>query len=478
MSAALKIAVLRANLTDRYFPAKHGVWDRVGRMLDGLGAELDVDVAVAGGEIADGATARRACDRARLDGADFILLVHGGFTMGDVAREVANCPLPTGVMAVPEPVRTGDVQLNNFVSLNMTMSIARGVRDLRNAPVAWFYGAPEDPALIGRLRTSLKALIAVKAFRGQRIGLVGGLAPTFYNMEVSTNALKERLGLEVVAHDMAEVTGRMAALPTERVDAELQAICAAAPAREVSDHQMALTAQCALALRDLAADGACDALAISDWPALQEHPGMHPGGAFTWLEEVDRLPCASEGDVLGAATQLLARAVTGRLGCLLDMTEPDLDTGRLLMWHGGGGPLFMADDAGAAWINHPMIGREAPDATKFGTIADFVFRPGPHTVFRVSREASAFFQMDANVVAQEPNGFDGCRGWMDDFRIAGEPASLGELIATVMAHGLEHHTVAVPGVHFPVLAEFAAWSGMRSLRRRPDRPHLAPEDFS
>ena len=70
MSAALKIAILRANLADRYFPAKHGVWDGVSQMLNRLGIDLDVDVTVACGEIADGATAPRACDRARLEATD------------------------------------------------------------------------------------------------------------------------------------------------------------------------------------------------------------------------------------------------------------------------------------------------------------------------------------------------------------------------------------------------------------------------
>lgn len=96
---------------------------------------------------------------------------------------------------------------------------------------------------------------------------------------------------------------------------------------------------------------------------------MHPGNAFSWLEEVDHIPVASEGDVLGALTQLLARALSGRL----------------LMWHGGG-PLYMADDKGAAWINHPMMGREVVAGPKFGGVADFVFQPGPHAIFGIDRD--------------------------------------------------------------------------------------------
>ncbi len=160
------------------------------------------------------------------------------------------------------------------------------------------------------------------------------------------------------------------------------------------------------------------------------------------------------------------------------MTEPDLTTGRLLMWHGGGGPLYMADDQGAAWINHPMIGRESPEAPKFAGVADFVFRPGAHSVFRIARDAGAFFHMTANVVAQDPSGFAGARGWMEDFRIADEPAGLKDVVATVMAHGLEHHFIALPGDHADVLAEFAAWAGLDLLGPRPKRSHLDRQDFT
>src|SRR5690606_21737659 len=98
-----------------------------------------------------------------------------------------------------------------------------------------------------------------------------------------------------------------------RVATEVAAMTAAATVAGVSEAQMRLSASAALALRDLAAAGGYDALAVSDWPALQENPGMHPGAAFTWIEESDRLPVASEGDILGAVTQLAAKALTGRV---------------------------------------------------------------------------------------------------------------------------------------------------------------------
>jgi L-fucose isomerase-like protein len=472
----LTIGLIRASLPT-YFPERHGVWGRAETALSELCERLGARMVMIPNVPMNGADTARALQMCRTEDVDFVLLLHGGFTMGDVARTIAASEFRAGFWSVPEPVRTGDVQLNNFVSLNMSMSIARGVRDLRARPVHWYHGAPESPALQTRLGTTIRALQAAKALDGARVGVVGGLAMTFYNMEVSTNALRSRLGVEVAHHDIHELTERMAGIDTGRAEAEVSAMSRAARIEGVSAAQMRLTARCALALRDMSATGGYAALAVSDWPALQADPGMHPGAAFTWLEEVDNLPVASEGDVLGAVSQLVAKALTDRVGYLLDLTEPDLDTGQMLVWHGGGGPLYLADGQGAAWINHPMIGRGTPEGPCFGAIANLVFRDGPVTLFRITRDGSALFRMTAQVQGRDPSGFFGCRGWLQELAISGEATSLADMISTVMAHGLDHHFVLIPDHHAASLAEFGAWTGMTPLHRVPMRDHLELADF-
>jgi L-fucose isomerase-like protein len=471
----LTVALLRASLPS-YFPDRHKVWDRAEAILATLCAAHGARLTILPGIPQDARETQATLDHAAAEGADFILCLHGGFTMGDVARTIAASPFRAGFWSVPEPIRTGDVQLNNFVSLNMSLSIARGVRDLTARPVQWYHGAPEDHALQRRLSHTLRALTAAKALEGARIGVIGGLAMTFYNMEVSTNALRTRLGIEVAHHDIHELTGRMAAQDAARITAEVTAMTTAAPVHGVSDPQMRLTAACALSLRDMAAG--YDALAVSDWPALQADPGMHPGAAFSWIETADNLPIASEGDVLGAVTQIVARSLSGQTGALLDMTEPDFDADRLLVWHGGGGPLHLADTAGATWINHPMIGRADPNGPRFGAIADYIFAPGPATLLRISRNGAALFTMGGTVVAQDPSGFDGCRGWLSAMTIAQDAAHVRDVVASVMGHGLEHHFVLIPGDHQPAALEFAGWTGMTPLRKRPFRDHLDAGDYA
>ncbi|WP_299737701.1 hypothetical protein [uncultured Roseobacter sp.] len=473
----MKLGLIRASLPS-YFPEKHGVWDAAEAALGSLCDAEDVALYVHADIPMDARQTETALAACREQDVDFILLLHGGFTMGDVGRTVAASEFRCGFWSVPEPVRIGDVQLNNFVSLNMSMSIARQVRDLSKHPAQWYHGAPKSADLQNKLRSTLRALKAAKSLNGARIGVVGGLAMTFYNMEVSTSGLRARLGVEVMHHDMHELTGRMAALDADRVAAEVTQMASAAEVSGVSDDQMALTARAALALLEIAKAGEYAALAVSDWPALQDDPGMHPGAAFTWLEERHNLPIASEGDVLGAVTQLIARSLTGRVGYLLDMTEPDLEAGQLLMWHGGGGPLYLANEKGAKWINHPMIGRGTEAGPIYGAISDLVFRDGPVTVFRVARNAGAFFGMTAWVAGRDPSGFTGCRGWLEDFEIDGQRADLEDVVASVMAHGLEHHFVLVPGDIAGVLTEFASWTAMDVLGWVPMRGHLDRRDFT
>ncbi|MEM7615428.1 MAG: hypothetical protein AAF245_10290, partial [Pseudomonadota bacterium] len=129
-------------------------------------------------------------------------------------------------------------------------------------------------------------------------------------------------------------------------------------------------------------------------------------------------------------------------------------------------------------INHPMIGRGTDAGPIYGAISDLVFQDGPVSVFRVARDAGALFQMRATVAGREPSGFTGCRGWLEGFEIDGTPASLEDTVATVMAHGLEHHFVLVPGDISAPLAEFGAWTGMETLGLRPMRGHLDARDFT
>ena len=286
---------------------------------------------------------------------------------------------------------------------------------------------------------------------------------TFYNMEVSITKLKSKFGIDVFSHDIHELTDKMSIQESDKVEKEILKILKLAPADKVSKEQLKLSSQAILSLRNIGDKNNYNALAVSDWPALQEISGMHPGAAFSVLEEIDKIPVASEGDILGAVTQVIAKSFTEKVGYLLDMTEPDLDNERLLMWHGGGGPLYLANKSGARWVNHPMIGRGTTKGPIYGTISDLIFKTGPVTVFRISENGKSIFHFNSEVQDINPNGFTGCRGWLGSFKMNNIKLTLNDLVETVMEHGIEHHFVLVPGDISGELNELQYWAGMKNL---------------
>ena len=154
--------------------------------------------------------------------------------MGDVALTFAESKFKLGFWSVPEPIRTGDIQLNNFVSLNMSMSIAKKVRDTQKYPIKWFHGNADSLEFIKKLSLTIKALKALKTLSNTRIGLIGGLAMTFYNMEVSSAKLKSKLGLNIINHDIHELTDKMSNQEVDKVEKEVKKMLSLAPADNVS----------------------------------------------------------------------------------------------------------------------------------------------------------------------------------------------------------------------------------------------------
>ena len=438
--------------------------DRLGRLGDELGFRL-----VAAKEaVVSGSEARVQVERLKSEGVDFLLVHHATFVMGDVIKELAGHGIPLGLWAHPEPETEGGILLNGFVSLDMSASIIK--RYLRDKRIGykWFYGDPAHTWLRDRLALTVNALRARKALASGTVGLVGGIAPTFYNFAFDERVIKDELGISVVQHELGEIFARVRGIDPGRNQAIRNAITERTDGRvTISDRDFEMTAAIYAALSDFAAEQQCEALAVSDWPAFQSELDIHPGFAFSWLEDQDRVPVASEGDVLGAATQLLMNATAANQTFLLDMAAIDTASDAVLMWHCGGSPLSLADDSGVQCINHSTLGRKVPNGRVTGAVSDLVFRHGPVTVGRLSDDGRSVFCFEADVIPAKSRGYDGCRGWISSFSVDGQNVQLGDIVNTVLSDGLEHHFGLVAGTHGAALREWAYWSGIRRVPISP-----------
>jgi hypothetical protein len=380
-----KIAYVGAHLPT-YYAHETGVFERSITGLERLGTELGFDLHIVREPLVTRAEGERVAAELEAAGVDLALLQNSTFVMGDVILPFVGRSFRLGLWATEEPTKEGPILLNNFVSLNLNAGILTRYLREQAVPFKWFYGEAEHPWFGPRLGVTVRALRSLKRLSEARVGFVGGLAPTFYNLAFDERKLRARFGSEVFAHELGELIARAHKVDDRAIREVVTDLTAAAEGRvEVSEEHMRLSASLYLAMREFAAENDYRALAISDWPQFQTEMGIHPGMAFSWLDERDRIPVASEGDVLGAVTMLILNEVSGSQSMLLDMNDLDFERQAALMWHCGGSPLHFADEAGVSWKNHSTLGRKVPGSVPMGVVADFVFQPQEATITRVER---------------------------------------------------------------------------------------------
>jgi L-fucose isomerase-like protein len=468
---------LRVGLVGAYFAnfdaVKLGVYDKSKEEMHSLARLFDFElVAVEQGvqSLEEAEQAARELDAA---GVDFLLIQTSSFSLGDVVLPLVDVDARLGLWFLPEPSFEGDIPLNSLTGFNLFASIIRLHLKERRIPFKWFFGMATDPGFQRRLEITTGALRALKRLNETRIGLVGGPAPTFLNLDYDAEAIAQRLGVQITVHPMEDVFRRVGTHTPGEVDEVVEAMTDRAAEVQVTGDWMARTARVTLALQDLASEGAYGALGVRCWPEFQsELGGIGPCAAVGWLNETG-LPTSCEGDVPGAISMLAAYHVSQAPVTMTDLVALAEEEGLIQMWHCGPSPASWADSAGQALTYHPTLDRaSAPEAPRSGVSSDLVFAPGPVTVARFSQSADELLLMAAEVVEGPTRGYPGSRGWLGHLRMNGEPLSIPDLIETMVHYGLEHHYPLARGDWTDTFRELAAWTGIRMLDRVPYRDHL------
>ncbi|GAB4546264.1 MAG: L-fucose isomerase-like protein [Anaerolineae bacterium] len=470
---------LKIGLAGTYFPnfdaLKLGVYEEAKKGLRDLAHSLDFDLVAVEEGIKSREEAERAARQLEAAAVDFLLVQASSFSLGDVILPLVDVNARLGLWFLPEPSFEGEIPLNSFTGFNLFASIIRLHLRERNLPFKWLFGMTNTPRFRRRLEITIRALSALKHLSQTRIGLIGGAAPTFLNLDYDAPSIAQRLGVGIEVHPMHDVFRRVAGYSESQVREVVQAMVARAAEVRVTDGWLARTGQVYLALRDLASEGAYGALGVRCWPEFQsELGGIGPCAAISWLNETG-LPVSCEGDVPGAISMLAAYHVSRAPVTMTDLVALAEEEGLVHMWHCGPSAPSWADEAGQALTYHPTLDRASPaGAPRSGVSSDLVFAPGPVTIARFSQSADKLLLMSAEVVEGPSRGYAGSRGWLANLRMNGEPMSIPDLIETVACYGLEHHYPLARGNWTDVFHELAAWAGIHVLERIPYQDYLIP----
>ena len=445
---------------------KLGVYEQSKQELRELAGGLGFELIAVDRPVQTQEEARAAADQLTAAGVDFLLVQSSSFSMGDVILPLVDVKARLGLWFLAEPAYDGDIPLNSFTGFNLFASIIRLHLKEKKRTFKWFFGPAAAPRFRRRLEVTVRALAALKQLGQTRIGLIGGAAPTFLNLEYDAPAIARRLGVQVEEQPMKAVFERVDRYPDSQVAEVVQAISSAASDIQVTPRWLERTGRVYLALRELADEGHYAALGVRCWPEFQSQlGGLGPCAAVSWLNETG-LPASCEGDVLGAISMLAAYYVSRAPVTLTDLVALAESEGLVQMWHCGPSPVSWADEAGQALTYHPTLDRASPpDAPKSGVSSDLVFAPGPVTIARFSQAADRLLLMSAEVVPGPSRGYAGSRGWLGNFRMAGQPLAIPDLIETISYYGLEHHYPLARGDWSDAFQELAAWTGIEVLQK-------------
>lgn len=403
---------------------------------------------------------------------DFTILVNASLPFGRVMLPLSKAKSRLGFWSLPEPTKSGVLQLNSFCGINLMGSLLSHYTSRSGVPGKWFYGDPDSPMFMERFLCTLRALQAVKGLATLRIGQIGGLANGFENMYADERDLERKFGTYLqTRHSVEEIVARAEKLPMERVKAEMDKARGEAKATRVPDAHFEKFARICLAFADFAAENRYDALAISCWSRFQEVYGIAVCGAMSRLNEAGIL-AVCEADIFSTVCMAAMKAMTGLKPALNDLVSLDESDGSINLWHCGVAPACWADDNGVAWDRHFNIGHyEGETWVGDGVVADMRFRPGRVTIANMGGRFDKLFVMTGDMMREKP-GYSGSSGWVENIMVNGTPVDIPVLIDTIVTRGLNHHYSTSYEDLTNEWNEFAAWMDLEIAGPVAYRPYL------
>lgn len=388
-------------------------------------------------------------------GADAIVVLMATFADSTLpAAVVGDAEVPVVLWGVPEP-RTGErLRLNSLCGINLAAYELRR----RGHDVRWLYVDPSDDSVGDMLGSALAGAPAADSgpsvdadgeagtrlaerLAGITVGLVGdppaGFTPCLADRAVlaATGSPRvDRVDLEALFERASDLdpTGahRLVDDLTGIEDRDPQAVDAAL--------------QLHLGLAALAEDRGWDGVATRCWPECFTEFGAAACAAQGLLADAG-VPATCEADVPGTLTALVLAEAAGTDPVVVDLVDVAED-GSMAFWHCGLAPESTAGEAAAA-VDHPNRG--------LPLLRQFRFRPGRVTVARLSASlGTPRLVIGGGEVLDRPRPYHGTSG------VVAMDRPGDEVLATVMAEGLDHHYGIVYG---DVRAELAGLAEVLGL---------------
>ncbi len=440
-----------------------------------LAGELGFELCALEEPLPDGAAAEAAKPKIEAMKPDLLLIQVSTFAAGEILIPLAETGLRIGLWGVPEVTDKGAIPNNSFCGINMYAGILH--QYLGYEPkFKWFYGDVKDELFLKRFAVTVKALSALKHLKGAKIGLVGGIAPGFYDFYYDARIAGKKLGVKIDdLLEFSDVKARAQAYSADEIRPEVEELRSeyVCIRDEMDDYHVETSARVYKAFVDLVKERGFDAVAISCWPKFRKEMGIVVCAVIGRLLDHGIL-AACEGDVDSIITAMILRDLSGQQPMLMDLSKFDEQDQSVLMWHCGSAPRRYADGGGCTLAGHYKPGSHVTceDDVKVVGVNDMYYGARPVTVARLTNDYKNMMLFSGEFVDKADHSFDGSRGWVGRLSVDGSPLAVRDLVNTVVSQGYQHHYPIVEGSVEEELREVMAWLDIEPMEYRPYRNYL------
>jgi L-fucose isomerase-like protein len=441
-------------------------------IMEKFAEELSFELFVVEQGIYDLSQAEKAAGMLAEWNPDYVLLQTSSFASGDFLYPFTRLNKRMGLWFVPEgwPTSEGGLPLNSFTAANMYNSIIHHRLKDFPYPVKWFGGHAYSNEFIERLIPTVNALRALVNLPGTRVGLIGGVAPSFDNLIGNPEIFREKFGVEIVEFEIEEVLAR-----ADRVDEDLvkatgnQIRESAAFFDERQTGALTKTAKLYQSILSLTAEKGISGVALSCWPQFQEDYGLAVCSLVGHLNTTTPVT-ACEGDVTSAVSMLMLHYMTfGGVVTLMDLVSIDDEDQSVLLWHCGPTSPVLADENGVRM--QPLWLFDGPDAQQTGLHNDMVLRPGKGTVMGLTPDLKQMLVLEGEIDNLKES-YTGSRGWFKDLKLNKREISTPELVQTLMESGFQHHYPFSYGWMGSGALELCAYLDIEPIQKQPYTNYL------
>lgn len=201
----------------------------------------------------------------------------------------------------------------------------------------------EDPEFENGINAFLRVCNVVKTIRNTRILQIGPRPFDFWSTMCNEGELLEQFHIQLAPVPLPELTEAVKAARSSTETAQTLQYIHAKMDVQVTEAEAETVAALKVAMKNLAGQYGCNAIAIQCWNALQNELGIMPCCANALLTD-EGIPVVCETDIHGAITSVLVQAASGGAATFFaDWTvrHPDNDNAELLQ-HCGPWPLSLA----------------------------------------------------------------------------------------------------------------------------------------